>query len=121
MNVYVVDTGIRTTHIEFGGRATSAFDAINDGHGDGDCHGHGTHVAGTIGRYAFRRGQESTLHSVRALGCDGYGSFSGLALAIDWITANHVKPAVISMSIGGGQSETVNEQSAAQLHSASRL
>ena len=61
-------------------------------------------------RSAYRSGvaKESTLYAVRALGCDGYGSFSGLALAIDWITANHVKPAVISMSIGGGQSETVN-------------
>jgi len=108
VNVYVVDTGIRTTHIEFGGRATSAFDAINDGYGGGDCHGHGTHVAGTIGGTRSGVAKESTLYSVRALGCDGYGSFSGLALAIDWITVNHVKPAVISMSIGGGQSETVN-------------
>ena len=108
VNVYVVDTGIRTTHIEFGGRATSAFDAISDGYGGGDCHGHGTHVAGTVGGTRSGVARRSTLHSVRALGCDGYGSYSGLALAIDWITANHVKPAVISMSIGGGQSETVN-------------
>ena len=49
VNVYVVDTGIRTTHIEFGGRAMSAFDAVGDGYGNSDCHGHGTHVAGTVG------------------------------------------------------------------------
>ena len=108
VNVYVVDTGIRTTHIEFGGRAVSAFDAINDGYGGGDCHGHGTHVAGTVGGVRSGVAKASTLYSVRALGCDGYGSYSGLALAIDWIAANYVTPAVINMSIGGGQSETVN-------------
>ena len=72
------------------------------------CHGHGTHVAGTVGGARFGVAKAVTLHSVRALGCDGYGSYSGLALAIDWITTNHVKPAVISMSIGGWQSEVVN-------------
>ena len=49
------------------------------------------------------------LTSVRALGCDGFGSYSGLALAIDWITAHHMKPAVISMSIGGGRSYAVEQ------------
>ena len=108
VNVYVVDTGIRTTHTEFGGRARSAFDVMGDGYSGGDCHGHGTHVAGTVGGARFGVAKATTLHSVRALGCDGYGSYSGLAVAIDWITANHVKPAVISMSIGGWPSEIVN-------------
>ena len=64
VNVYVVDTGIRTTHIEFGGRAMSAFDGVGDGYGNGDCHGHGTHVAGTVGgaRLAWP-GVDATLRS----------------------------------------------------------
>jgi subtilisin family serine protease len=49
VNAYIIDTGIRTTHSEFGGRATGDFTAIADGNGTNDCHGHGTHVAGTVG------------------------------------------------------------------------
>ncbi len=108
VNVYVVDTGIRTTHIEFGGRAISAFDGVGDGYGNGDCHGHGTHVAGTVGGARSGVAKAATLHSVRVFDCAGSAYWSVITSAIDWIAANHVKPAVISMSIGGGQSESVN-------------
>ena len=109
VHVYVVDTGIRTTHAEFAGRAVADYDVIGDGNGGGDCHGHGTHVAGTVGGGRFGVAKNVNLHGVRVLGCDGWGSFSGLAAGIDWITGNHVKPAVISMSIGASVgSETVN-------------
>jgi len=108
VNVYVVDTGIRTTHIEFGGRAIADFDGVGDGYGNGDCHGHGTHVAGTVGGARSGVAKGATLHSVRVFGCEGWAYFSVIAAAIDWVAANHVKPAVISMSIGGGQSEAVN-------------
>jgi aqualysin 1 len=109
VHVYIVDTGIRTTHTEFGGRAVAAYDVIGDGNGDRDCHGHGTHVAGTVGGGRFGVAKNANLYSVRVLGCDGFGSYSGLAAGIDWITANHVKPAVISMSIGGPSlSDTVD-------------
>ena len=86
----------------------AAHDVIGDGNGDGDCYGHGTHVAGTVGGGRFGVAKNVNLHSVRVLGCDGYGTYSGVAAGIDWITGNHVKPAVISMSIGGSGSETVN-------------
>ncbi len=49
MHAYIIDTGIRTTHTQFGGRAAGAFSAVNDGNGTSDCNGHGTHVAGTVG------------------------------------------------------------------------
>ena len=109
VNVYIVDTGIRTTHVDFEGRAAIGFDAIGDGNSGGDCHGHGTHVAGTVGGARSGVAKGVTLISVRALGCDGFGSYSGLALAIDWITAQHVKPAVISMSIQGARSDAVEQ------------
>lgn len=109
VHVYVVDTGIRTTHVEFGGRAVAAFDVIGDGNGDRDCHGHGTHVAGIVGGARFGVAKRASLYSVRALGCDGYGTLSGLALAIDWVVDHHLRPAVISMSIGASvQSDAVN-------------
>jgi len=109
VHVYVIDTGIRTTHAEFGGRAAAVFDVIGDGYGGGDCHGHGTHVAGIIGGARFGVAKHVTLHSVRAIGCDGSGSYSGVAAAIDWVVANHRNPAVINMSLGGDRSDSVDE------------
>lgn len=99
VNVYVVDTGVRTTHVEFGGRAFAAFDARAYENVDGDCNGHGTHVAGIIGGSRVGVAKLVTLHSVRVLGCDGTGYVSDLVAGIDWIVANQRKPAVINMSI----------------------
>jgi aqualysin 1 len=109
VHVYVVDTGIRTTHVEFGGRAFTAFDVVGDGLGGGDCNGHGTHVAATVGGSRFGVAKFANLHSVRVLGCDGHGYVSGLVAAIDWIIANHIKPAVINISIGAGLSRTFGD------------
>jgi subtilisin family serine protease len=73
VNVYVVDTGIRTTHAEFGSRAFAAFDARPLDGVEGDCNGHGTHVAGIAGGARFGVAKSVTLHAVRVLGCDGNG------------------------------------------------
>ena len=96
-HVYVIDTGIRTTHQEFGGRANVVFDAINDG--QQDCNGHGTHVAGTVGGSTFGVAKGVSLHSARVLRCDGNGQISDIVAAIDWITANRINPAVVNISI----------------------
>ena len=53
VSVYITDTGIRTTHFEFGGRAFGAYTAIADGHGTNDCNGDGTHVSGTVGGWTY--------------------------------------------------------------------
>jgi len=68
VHVYVIDTGIRTTHSEFSGRIGNGFTAVNDGHGMEDCNGHGTHVSGTIGGTLYGIAKQVTLHAVRTLG-----------------------------------------------------
>jgi subtilisin family serine protease len=101
VNVYVIDSGIRRTHREFQGRAVAAFDAMGDGQNANDCQGHGTHVAGTIGGATYGVARDARLYSVRVLGCDNRGTWSGIIAGVDWVTANHVKPAVANMSLGG--------------------
>jgi aqualysin 1 len=109
VNVYVIDTGIRTTHEEFGGRAFPAFDARAYENVEGDCHGHGTHIAGIVGGTRFGVAKWATLRSVRVIGCDGVGYLSDLVAGIDWVTANHIKPAVVNMSIQGSLDDVVTE------------
>jgi len=103
---YVIDTGIYTGHSDFGGRAANVYDAFG-GNGQ-DCHGHGTHVAGTIGgaNYGIARGVR--LRGVRVLNCSGSGSTSGIIAAVDWVRNNRVNPAVANMSLGGGFSSSLN-------------
>lgn len=71
VNVYVIDTGIRPTHQEFGGRASIAADYVGDGQNGNDCNGHGTHVAGTIAGSTYGVAKSATIHAVRVLNCGG--------------------------------------------------
>jgi aqualysin 1 len=100
VHAYVIDTGIRPTHAEFGGRASISFDALTDGQNGFDCNGHGTHVAGTIGSSSYGVAKNVYLHGVRVLPCSGYGQVSDIMAGVDWVTANHIKPAVANISIG---------------------
>jgi subtilisin family serine protease len=110
VHAYVLDTGIRATHAQFGGRVSAqGFTAIADGNGTNDCHGHGTHVSGTIGGATYGVAKAVTLHAVRVLGCTGSGSTSGVVAGIDWVTQNHTKPAVANMSLGGGASLALDQ------------
>ncbi len=109
VNVYVIDTGIRATHQEFQGRVVPAFDAFDDGQNSKDCNGHGTHVAGTIGGATYGVAKAARLHAVRVLGCNGKGSWSGIIAGVDWVTANHIKPAVANMSLGGDAVQSVDD------------
>ncbi|MCS7219587.1 MAG: S8 family peptidase [Thermus sp.] len=99
VNVYVIDTGIRTTHADFGGRAFVAYDALG-GNGQ-DCNGHGTHVAGTVGGTTYGVAKGVRLYAVRVLDCNGSGTNSGVIAGVNWVLQNHVKPAVANMSLGG--------------------
>lgn len=108
VHAYIIDTGINLTHNDFGGRAKSGYDFVdNDGNAT-DCNGHGTHVAGTVGGNAYGLAKGVQLTAVRVLDCSGSGSYAGVIAGIDWVAQNAVKPAVANMSLGGGASTSVD-------------
>ena len=109
VNVYVLDTGIRLDHTEFGGRAFSAYDFIDNDTDASDCQGHGTHVAGTIAGATVGVAKAARLYSVRVLGCDGIGLASGIIAGIDWVAFNSIKPAVANMSLAGFANQGVDD------------
>ncbi len=108
VDAYVIDTGIRTSHNDFGGRATSGYDAV-DGGAATDCNGHGTHVAGTIGGSTYGVAKQVSLVAVRVLDCNGSGSNSGVIAGVDWVTNNASGPSVANMSLGGGASSALDD------------
>ena len=103
---YVIDTGILTSHTQFGGRAANVFDAFG-GNGQ-DCNGHGTHVAGTIGGSTFGVAKSVNLRGVRVLNCSGSGTNSGVIAGVDFVRLNRQNPAVANMSLGGGASSALD-------------
>ena len=106
VHAYIIDTGIWSLHGDFGGRANNVYDAfLATGE---DCHGHGTHVAGTVGGTTYGVAKGVSLHGVRVLSCAGLGLTSQIIAGIDWVRQNHVKPAVANMSLGGGLSTALN-------------
>lgn len=106
VRAYVIDTGIRTTHTQFGGRASNVFDAF--GGSGADCNGHGTHVAGTIGGSTYGVAKSSMPRGVRVLDCNGSGSNSGVIAGVDFVRQNFIAPAVANMSLGGGASSALD-------------
>ncbi|GAA3463490.1 S8 family peptidase [Saccharothrix longispora] len=98
VRAYVIDTGIRTTHSTFGGRASWGYDAVDGS--NTDCNGHGTHVAGTVGGSQYGVAKYVRLVAVRVLGCTGSGTFAQVISGVEWVTANAVKPAIANMSLG---------------------
>jgi subtilisin family serine protease len=108
VTAYIIDTGIRRTHGELSGRASSGYTAISDGRGTDDCNGHGTHVAGTVGGETYGVAQDVSLVAVRVLDCQGSGSTSGVIAGVDWVTQNASGPSVANMSLGGGVSTALD-------------
>ncbi|PYS73961.1 MAG: serine protease [Acidobacteria bacterium] len=106
VRVYVIDTGIRTSHNQFGGRASNVFDAF--GGSGADCNGHGTHVSGTVGGSTYGVAKSALLRGVRVLDCNGSGSTSGVIAGVDWVRVNRIDPAVANMSLGGGASTALD-------------
>ena len=101
VSAFVIDTGIRLTHEEFEGRAISGYDFVRDDDDATDCHGHGTHVAGTIGGKTYGIAKEATLVGMRVLNCAGRGNWSRVVAAVDWAVEHREGPAVANLSLGG--------------------
>ncbi len=102
VNIYIVDSGLESTHADFSGRTIGrGYSAIADGLGTADCNGHGTHVASTAAGNVWGVAKGATIHPVRVLDCEGSGAWSGLIAGAEWVMNNHVKPAVANMSLGG--------------------
>jgi serine protease len=89
VDIYVIDTGIRSTHTDLAGRVdtTRAFTAFNDTYRTEDCVGHGTLVAGAAAGRTYGVAKWATLHPVRVVDCSGYGSVSDVIAGIDWVAA----------------------------------
>ncbi|WJY34316.1 S8 family peptidase [Streptomyces sp. P9-2B-1] len=102
VTAYVIDTGVRVTHKDFEGRATSGFDAVDNDEDADDGNGHGTHVAGTIAGAAHGVAKKAKIVAVRVLDDAGSGTTEQVVAGIDWVTANHEGPSVANMSLGGG-------------------
>jgi subtilisin family serine protease len=107
VHAYVIDTGIRITHTEFGGRASYGYDFVDDDQYASDCNGHGTHVAGTIGGAHYGVAKKVRLVAVRVLDCKGDGELSDVIDGVDWVTRHAAKPAVANMSMGGPNSPSL--------------
>jgi hypothetical protein len=101
VHVYVVDTGVTTTHQEFT-NIGDGFSSIANEPSTADCHGHGTHVAGTIAGKTVGIARQSIIHPVRVLNCQGSGTLQGIIDGLEWVIKNKKDPAVINMSLGGG-------------------
>jgi subtilisin family serine protease len=111
VTAYIIDSGIRRGHAQFGGRVASGITRIRDGRGTGDCNGHGTHVAGTVGSNRYGVAKRVTLRPVRVMNCRGSGTLSGVIAGIDWVTSHHKsgRPAVANMSLGGQASLALDQ------------
>ncbi|MEU8875584.1 S8 family peptidase [Streptomyces javensis] len=108
VTAYVIDTGVRTSHKDFGGRATSGFDAVDNDDSADDGNGHGTHVAGTIAGAEHGVAKKAKVVAVRVLDDQGSGTTEQVVAGIDWVTENHEGPSVANMSLGGTPDEALD-------------
>lgn len=110
VTVYVLDTGINIRHREFGGRARSGHNAVWP-ETSGDCNGHGTHVAATVGGATYGVAKGVSLVSVKVADCRGDGSLSDMVGGLDWMVKDAARspatPAVANMSMGGSRSRAL--------------
>ena len=109
VHVYVIDSGILTSHPDFGGRAVEGFDAFNDPTPISQCSGHGTHIAGTVGSSTFGVAKGVIIHSVRVQPCSGFATTSTVIAGIDWINRNVQFPAVTNLSLASTYSRSFED------------
>jgi len=107
---YIIDTGVQISHDEFGDRARWGTNTSGDSD-DSDCHGHGTHVAGTVGGSIYGVAKNVEIIAVKVLTCAGSGSNIGVIDGVEWVLNDaglKGKPATANMSLGGGFSASLN-------------
>lgn len=128
VTVYVIDTGLRSSHVEFSGRVGPGRNFAGSGSGllggllpglfgggdvdpadTDDCNGHGTHVASTAVGTTYGIAKSASVVPVRVLNCSGAGSNADVIAGVDWVAANHAAPAVANMSLGGGNSSALDD------------
>ena len=108
MNAYIIDTGVRITHRDFGGRARNGRDFVDNDAVAQDGNGHGTHVAGTVAGTLHGVAKRANIVAVRVLNNSGSGTIAGVVAGVNWVASNHVKPAVANMSLGGGANTSLD-------------
>ncbi|MEU5220373.1 S8 family peptidase [Streptomyces sp. NPDC020807] len=110
VTAYVIDTGVRVSHAQFGGRAVNGYDAVEGDSVAQDGNGHGTHVATTIAGSTYGVAKAAKVVAVRVLDNNGSGTTAGVIAGIDWVTSNHQAgaPAVANLSLGGGASTALD-------------
>ncbi|MEU6364475.1 S8 family serine peptidase [Streptomyces sp. NPDC046931] len=101
VTAYIIDTGVRITHSDFGGRASYGYDAVDDDNVAQDGNGHGTHVSGTVAGTAYGVAKKAKIVAVRVLDNSGYGTTDTVVAGIDWVARHHSGPSVANMSLGG--------------------
>jgi aqualysin 1 len=105
---FILDTGVRADHVEFAGRMRPGYSPVKDGNGTNDCHGHGTHVAGTVAASTWGVAKGAWIVPVRVADCTGWTTWSNLIAGIDWVANSGLRPAVANISIGGTASSSLD-------------
>lgn len=106
VTAYILDTGVRTSHQDFGNRASCGYDYYGNNCNDGQ--GHGTHVAGTVAGSTYGVAKAADIVAVKVLNDSGSGTIASVVGGIDWVTANASGPSVANMSLGGGANSTLD-------------
>lgn len=107
VTAYIVDTGIRITHTQFGGRASYGYNAVASG-SPADDNGHGTHVAGTVGSSTYGVAKGVNLVAVKVCTSGGSCPTSAIVAGVDWVASNHRSLSVANMSLGGSPSSAID-------------
>jgi oryzin len=107
----VLDSGIRTTHVEFEGRASWGYNAVNTNNADSS--GHGTHVAGVIGAKTYGVAKKTNLIAVKVFGEDDVAATSWVLAGLQWAlndigTKGRRGSAVVNLSLGGPASSAMD-------------
>ncbi|MCO8307632.1 MULTISPECIES: S8 family peptidase [Streptomyces] len=113
VTIYVIDSGVRVSHEDFGGRARSGWDFVDDDPVAEDGNGHGTHVAATAAGTRYGVAKKAAVVAVRVLDDRGEGTVAQVLAGIDWVLRHARRPAVVNLSLGAAAATPLPEWDAA--------